>query len=143
MANTGGTKMVPKGIEEAVARLKKAGISIDLVEINGQCYVLVRNITAPAPPWDRPQYDILIAVPVTFEQAGLDGFYLRQPHTFNGAGHPRVQGQVITYADATWRLVSWHYADGHSWASGTDSLETHIEHCHGFFSGRGATNDYR
>ena len=134
--------MIPKGLTEQVARLKAAGVDIAILEVAGQCYVLVRFLSVNSPPWDRGKFDILIAVPVTFEQAGLDGFYLCQPHKFNGGSHPRANGETIKVADASWRQVSWHYADGHPWTPGTDSLETHVKHCHGFFSGRGATNDY-
>jgi hypothetical protein len=132
--------MIPSCIAEEVASLKKRLVSVEIIELKEQCYVSAGGIRAQNPPWDRDSYDILIAVPVTYEHAGLDGFYLKQPYTFDGKEHPRVNGQVIEVAGSKWKQVSWHYADGHPWKRGLDNLETHIAHCHGFFSGRGATN---
>ena len=134
--------MIPKGLEAEVAYLNKAGMKVDIVEVDGQCYVVVRGLAATCPPWGKNACDILIAVPVTYEQAGLDGFYLALPYSFKDGEHPRVNGQVVDVSGCKWRQVSWHYADGHPWKPGVDNLEGHIKHCHGFFSGRGATNAY-
>ena len=123
-----------------VATLRTKGGDIELIDINGQCYVLARGIEAPSPPWDRSTYDILVAVPLLFDEAALDGFYLGLPYQFNNGQHPRVNGQVIQWGERVWRLVSWHYPDGKPWRRGIDSLESHLVHCRGFFLNRGATN---
>ena len=89
------------------------------------------------PPWDRKNYDILIAVPALYDEVGLDAFYLGLPYAFNGGVHERVSGDIIRIDDREWKLVSWHYADGKTWKKGTDTLESHIMHCKGFMLTRG------
>jgi hypothetical protein len=123
-----------------VGRLSATGVLIELVEAGGQCYVLAPALEAPAPPWDRSSYDILVAIPGAYDDAGLDAFYLRLPYAFRGGTHPRVQGAIIQVRDASWQLVSWHYPEAKAWARGLDSLETHLLHCKGFFLNRGALN---
>jgi hypothetical protein len=129
----------PAWIAKQVAELKRNGAAVDTISIGGQCYVVVRGIPAPAPPWDRSAYDILVAVPLA-DGAALDGFYLRLPYKYDGVAHPRVNGQPVTFESDPWQLVSWHYAEGHPWKFPTDSLETHLAHCQGFFLHRGAIN---
>ena len=136
--------MCPEKALEEVEALRLDGMVVDLVESSGQCYARVRGLTAPSPPWGSEDVDILIAVPAVYDLAGLDGLYVRLPYTFNGGTHPRVEnGSIISVEGEEWRQVSWHYADGKPWITGQDNLETHIQHCSGFFRQRGATNDYR
>jgi hypothetical protein len=136
--------MCPDAIEEEVKLLQATGVPVDLLSEEGQCYARVMELPAPSPPWDRTRYDILVAVPAAYDFGGLDAFYLGLPYQFEGGTHPRVDnGAIITLEGRQWRLVSWHYADGKPWVRGQDNLASHIEHCKGFFLGRGATNDYR
>jgi hypothetical protein len=137
----GATKAsVPPGIEREVEWLVKSGVAVELAFHGGQCFVMVRSLATPAPPWGASSHDILIAVPLAYETAGLDAFYLRKPYSFQGGTHPRVSGATVQLADATWQLVSWHYAKDKSWIAGQDSLASHIEHCRGFFLNRNAIN---
>jgi hypothetical protein len=135
--------MCPSAIRDELEALAKDGAPVGLLEANGQCYVLARGLEAPAPPWDRKGYDILVAIPAAYDAASLDAFYLALPYTFNGGAHPRVQGAVVTVGDRRWQLVSWHYPDGKPWARGLDDLASHLTHCKGFFLHRGAINDFR
>jgi len=135
--------MRPEALTEQIDVLKAAGIDIEIVESNNQCYVIVHDVIAPSPPWDKTAYDIAIAIPAAFDDASLDGFYLGLPYEHNGGQHKRVNGPKINLSNQEWQLVSWHYPDGKPWQSGRDSLETHITHCRGFFFHRGAINDYR
>lgn len=133
--------MIPERAAEEVSVLVSRGMAIELTERNGQCYALVKGTKAPTPPWGKSEFDILIAVPAMYDAADLDGFYVELPCQYNNGEHPRVQGDVIEHLGRKWRLVSWHYADGRPWVRGQDTLETHIEHCHGFFLHRGAKNE--
>jgi Prokaryotic E2 family E len=135
--------MCPPTAKDEVETLQNRGVLVELVAAGGQCYVLARGLLAPAPPWDRATYEILVAVPAAYDAACLDAFYLGLPYEFNGGTHPRVQGAVITVGDRQWQLVSWHYPDGKPWKRGIDDLASHLTHCKGFFLHRGATNDYR
>jgi hypothetical protein len=135
--------MCPDVLKKQVAALKTAGVDIEVIESNNQCYVVVRGVPAPSPPWDKTVYDIVIAIPAAFDDAGLDGFYLGLPYKHNEGQHQRVNGGKVSLLNREWQLVSWHYPDGKPWQSGRDSLETHIVHCRGFFLHRGAINDYR
>jgi len=132
--------MCPACASEEVKVLVGLGVAIRLVESNGQCYALVASLPAPAPPWSKNQFDILIAIPAAYDAAELDSFYVEQPCTYNGNEHPRIQGTIIDLEDRKWRLASWHYAEGKAWVRGKDSLETHIAHCRGFFMERGVGN---
>lgn len=134
--------MCPKKIEEDVASVVKAGESVELIEHAGQSYVLVKNLPAPTPPWEQCTHDIVIAIPAAYETAGLDGFYLKLPYKFGAAEHPRVNGPVIGLAGSSFKLVSWHYAEGNPWLPGQDDLGSHIVHCKGFFYHRKATSGY-
>ena len=133
----------PPGIERDVELLLAGGVPVELVDHGGQCYVVVKALATPDPRWGASSHDLLIAVPLAFETAGLDAFYLREPHTFNGGAHPRVQGAIIQVQEVKWRLVSWHYAPNKQWLAGQDSLSSHIEHCRGFFLNRKAINGYQ
>ncbi|MDQ6857486.1 MAG: hypothetical protein M3Z65_00650 [Chloroflexota bacterium] len=117
--------------------LIRRGVDLKLVNIGAQGYALVRGVPSPVPPWDRAAHDILISLPLA-DSAALDGFYLELPYGYNQAAHPRVSGQMISYDDRQWQLVSWHYLDGQPWTPGHDDLDTHIEHCRGFFIERAA-----
>jgi hypothetical protein len=136
--------MAPSNCSDAantqVATLRSRGLDVELIDINGQCYVLAHGIEAPSPPWDKGKFEILVAVPLLFDEAALDGFYLGLPYKFNNGQHPRANGQVIQWGERSWQLVSWHYPDAKPWRSGIDSLESHLAHCRGFFLNRGATN---
>jgi hypothetical protein len=132
--------MSPERAIEEVKTLADCGVSIELIESDGQCYALARNIDAPAPPWSKPQFDILIVIPAAYDGAGLDGFYVELPCSCSGAEHSRIQGSTIEFGGRKWRLVSWHYPDGKPWTRGQDTIESHIAHCGGFFLDRGAVN---
>jgi hypothetical protein len=132
----------PRAALDEVAPLARRRIKLERANAGGQCDALAAGVAAPAPPWDRTSYEILIAVPAAYDDAGLDAFYLGLPYTFKGGTHPRVQGAVIEVNDRRWQLVSWHYPDGTPWRRGLDNLETHILHCKGFFLHRGAVNAY-
>ena len=133
--------MCPEAAVEEVKVLAVRGVAIELTERNNQCYALVKGINAPVPPWGKAEYDILIAIPAAYDAADLDAFYVELPCVFNGGEHKRIRGEVIEHLGRKWGLVSWHYADGRPWVRGQDTLETHIEHCHGFFLNRGAKNE--
>jgi hypothetical protein len=132
--------MCPQAVRDEVDALTKRGFGVELVEASGQCYVLARGLEAPAPPWDRNSYDILVAIPAAYDAACLDAFYLALPYKFNNGPHKRAQGKVITVEGRQWQLVSWHYPDGKPWTRGKDDLESHLTHCKGFFLHRGAVN---
>jgi hypothetical protein len=140
MAGTGRCSVIPEAVIEEVRTLKARGIDLELIEVGPQCYVRVRRIEAPAPPWDKGTYEILIAIPAAYDDAGLDGFYLALPYQFQSGTHPRVSGAEVTYDGRNWKLVSWHYPENRDWSRGVDNLETHITHCKGFFLQRGAVN---
>lgn len=132
--------MCPELATEEVRDLKASGLDLEPIEVGSQCYILVRQIGAPCPPWDRDTYEILIPIPAAYDDAGLDGFYLGLPYEFNAGPHTRVNGGEIVYSDRSWKLVSWHYPENRPWRRGLDNLETHITHCKGFFLHRGALN---
>ena len=124
-----------------IERLASSGTAIALVMDGAQPYAWVRGITAPSPPWDRATYDILIAIPLAYDLGtGLDGFYIGLPYSFNNGEHNRVNGQSLTFEGHQWRAVSWHYPDGKEFRAGTDTIESHMFHCRGFFLARGAVN---
>jgi hypothetical protein len=86
-------------------------------------------------------YDILIPIPIAYDLGtGLDGFYIATPYKFNQGEHNRVNGQMLTHGNIQWRQVSWHYPDNKPFSKGTDTIESHIVHCRGFFLERGAVN---
>lgn len=124
-------------LDKEVAALRRSGRNAEVWEHENQLYVWVESVLAPAPPWDRRSYQILIAVPAAYDQASLDAFYLGLPYTWNGRTHERVNGGEIRVRDRLWKLVSWHYLDGKHWQAGKDTLGTHIVHSEGFFSDRG------
>ena len=129
-------------LESQVASLTTKGLVARRFKINEQTYV-ESTIQAPAPPWDRSTYTILVAVPVAYRVgAGLDGFYIQLPYKFNDGAHSKVNGATLVADKRTFQLVSWHYADGKEWMQGQDTLETHLVHCRGFFFHRGARNAY-
>jgi hypothetical protein len=127
--------------EAEIKRLAASGVRIELTTADSQPYARVGAIEAPSPPWDRDRYDVLFSIPLAFDfGTPLDGFYLALPYTFHSGEHNRVSGNTITVANRQWRLVSWHYPDGKAFNSATDSIESHIMHCRGFFLERGAVN---
>lgn len=130
--------MVPPLLATHVEALNRYGLGLRVAQQDGQCFVVVPNLAAPVPPWDRAAYDILIAVPALYDRAALDAFYLGLPYRYENGTHPRVEnGGVVTIDNRQWRLVSWHYPDGRPWVSGKDTLESHVVHCKGFFMKRG------
>jgi len=133
--------MSPERAVDEVKELADRGVLVELTELNGQCYTLAKTIEAPAPPWSKAAFDILIAIPAAYDAAELDGFYVELPCGYGAGGHPRVQGNIIEHLGRKWQLVSWHYSDGKPWIRGRDTLETHIVHCRGFFLHRGAINE--
>ena len=126
---------------QEVDALAARGERVAIVKLGEQPYVLTCGVEAPAPPWDRPSYDIMFALPLAYDDGvALDAFYLRLPQTWNGQPHNRVSGTTIAYEDATWQLVSWHYAENSPYSLEEGAIMNHIAHCKGFFHGRGATN---
>jgi len=142
MESTGAIDMYSNDIKIEVENLMHNGMDIQLLDMPGQCYALVKNMEAPVPPWDKDKYDILIVIPAAYPDAALDAFYISLPYTFNGGNHPRVNGGTVEIEDRQWQLTSWHYPDGKPWRRGHDDLDSHITHCRGFFYHRGATNGY-
>ena len=62
---------IPPGIEPEVVGLRAQGMEIELVFQDGQCFVRGRGLATPVPPWGNTSHDILIAVPMAYETAGL------------------------------------------------------------------------
>jgi hypothetical protein len=122
-------------IEDDTAELSSSGVSVRLVTESGQRYVEVRNLAIPSPPWSKSLANILIAVPATYPQGGLDGFYLER--NVDCGGTVPNQQSVVTIEGRSWALISWHYANGRPWDPTRDDLASHIVHCRGFFLRRG------
>src|SRR4051812_4727154 len=122
MASTAPPSCCPADISAEVELLRARAVDAELVDVGGQCYALAPRLTAPAPPWDKSAYDILVAIPLA-PGAALDAFYLELPYRYNGANHPRVGGGIITHDTRNWQLVSWHYPDGRPWIFGRDDLD--------------------
>lgn len=133
--------MCPQALETEIAALVARGVAVEAVVADNQCYAMATGLTAPSPPWDSGAYDILVAIPLTYDAGALDAFYIGLPYRFKGGEHPRARGAVITVKDRQWQLVSWHYPDGKPWQRGQDDLASHLMHCRGFFLDRGAVND--
>jgi hypothetical protein len=132
--------MCPERATEEVKELQARGVAIELVELNNQCYALVKGIKAESPPWSKISFDILIAIPAAYDDAQLDAFYVEWPCSFNNGEHNRTKGDIIELNQRKWRLVSWHYPEDRPWKAGQDSIESHIVHCEAFFKNRGAKN---
>lgn len=132
--------MAPERAREEVADLAAGGMAVELVELTGQWYAHANIGAVPSPPWNKANFDILVAIPAAYDAADLDGFYVELPCRFGDGEHSRIQGQVIEVMGRQWRLVSWHYPDNRPWMRGIDNLDTHLIHCRGFFLQRGAVN---
>jgi len=122
-------------IEEDVERLRREGADLTLHNVNGQKYAEARSLCIPSPPWSKGVTNILVAIPGTYPQGGLDALYLEFGVTQNGSV-PRQQSTAALLG-RTWILISWHYATNRPWDPTADDLGTHIEHCRGFFLERG------
>jgi len=128
----------PRGlqtIEDDVASVCAADISARLIGQNGQRFVEVVGIEIPSPPWSGPRATIAVAVPASYPQGGLDGFYLEK--TVNQGGSIPYEQPAITLDGRTFALISWHYATGRDWNPSRDDLASHIAHCRGYFLKRG------
>ena len=133
-----GPEAPPSGlqtIENDVAVVVAAGVDAQLVLCNGQRYVEVRGMAIPSPPWSGAVVTILVVVPATYPQGGLDAFYLEQ--TINQGGSVPYQQSVTSINGRSWGLISWHYAEGRAWNPTRDDLASHITHCRGYFLKRG------
>ena len=126
-----GAQSIEQDVQEMVAAGHDAGLFVE----GGQRYVEVRNLPIPSPPWSGGKAAILIAVPATYPQGGLDAFYLEQGVNLGG-GVPYQQAPV-NIAGRNWGLISWHYANGYQWDASRDDLASHVVHCRGFFLKRG------
>ena len=124
-------------IEEDVTRLNAEGANLAIFNVGGQIYVEGRRVEIPSPPWSSSTANILVAIPATYPQGGLDAFYLEAGVTQDGSV-PRQQSTAVIL-DRTWSLISWHYANNRPWDPRADDIGTHIEHCRGFFLARGVT----
>lgn len=129
-------ELAAPSLTKEVDALQKQGVDLSRITIGDQAFAHVRKLRTPTPPWGKAAHDILIALPVA-EGAALDAFYLELPYAYNGGAEGHVGGAEVTYDGRQWKLVSWHYVDGHPWAAGRDTLSTHIAHCRGFFTARG------
>jgi len=134
--------VIPQAAADEVAALKRRGARVDIFDENQQCYIKADAVEIPSPPWAATATDIMIAIPATYENAELDGFYVAVPLGWNGAAHPRINGTAITINGRQWQGISWHYPDGRKWMRGADNIDSHLTHCRGFFLHRGATNGY-
>lgn len=123
-------------IEEDIEAAQEAGIKARLLNVNGQKYVEVQEIDIPSPPWGKTTAGILVAVPATYPSGGLDALYVELPLTHSSGTIP-YQQQAIQIDGRDWMLISWHYHQNHPWNPLSDDLETHIQHCRGFFLTRG------
>jgi len=128
----------PRGlqtIEDDIAFVCTAGVSARLIAQNGQRFVEVAGLEIPSPPWSGPRATIAIAVPASYPQGGLDGFYLEK--TVNQGGSIPYEQPAISLNGRTFALISWHYAAGREWNPRSDDLASHIAHCRGYFLKRG------
>jgi hypothetical protein len=124
-------------LDDDMEALRSAGASVVLHKINGQRYAEALLLGIPTPPWSGGLANILIAVPDTYPQGGLDAFYLGSGLTQNGVV-PRQQS-TVNLLNRNWSLISWHYPANRPWDPRFDDLAAHIEHCRGFFLARGVT----
>jgi hypothetical protein len=134
--------VIPEAAADEVADLQRRGARVSTFVHASQCYVQITGVEVPSPPWERSATDILVPIPATYDNAALDGFYVLLPLGWNKTNHRRINGSEIEINGRRWRAVSWHYPDGRAWERGKDTIESHIEHCRGFFLHRGATNGY-
>lgn len=122
-------------IEDDLASVSASGVTGRLTTENGQRFVEVSDLEIPSPPWSGSTATIAIAVPASYPQGGLDGFYLQK--TVNQNGSIPYEQPAITLGGRTFALISWHYASGREWKPSRDDLASHIAHCRGYFLKRG------
>ena len=133
-----GLQAVRRGlqtIDDDVAAVSASGVPARLITENSQRFVEVSGLDIPSPPWSGKAATIAIAVPGSYPQGGLDGFYLEK--TVNQNGSIPYEQSAISIGGRTFALISWHYATGRDWNPSRDDLASHIAHCRGYFLKRG------
>lgn len=136
----GGTtspSVAPRGlqrIEDDVEQMKLSGAAVRLIS-NGQQRFVEATIPILSPPWSAPSTKILIAIPANYPTGGLDAFYVDPAITINGTIHRAQSAEPLP--GMKWNLISWHYSSKHPWNPRADDLQSHVEHCRGFFLERG------
>jgi len=122
-----GNDIIVKHLEEVLA----GGYDACEAVYNDQRYLEVRKLPINNPPWNKTEVNILIAIPNTYNIAGLDGFYVENGLFLSGnQPHPRITGMHPIF-NRQWQIVSWHYVDNKPWTA-SDTLLTHVLHCQQF-----------
>lgn len=76
--------------------------------------------------YSAPAADLLIRVPRSYPDSGLDMFWISPPTiTLVGGGDPQSAGAIEQYLGRPWRRFSWHWQ--RPWNPNVDNLSAYIE----------------
>jgi hypothetical protein len=128
-----------RAIEREVESGAHANLSLRLLVEGSQEYVEVSDLDVPNPPWNEGRARILIAVPATYPNGGLDAFYVDRATVSHQSGTIPYEQSRASIAGKEWGLISWHYTVNRPWNPARDNLASHIAHCRGYFLRRGVT----
>lgn len=129
------TMLVPQ-LDSEIKRLRQL-YTVDVVEEDSVINVVIRGFPTSG-LYNKPTTNLLLRVPRSYPDAGLDMFWTDPELTLRDGGTPANAQQLERYAaldsipdfaGKQWRRFSWHPQSNtpHRWNPNVDNLESYLE----------------
>ena len=101
----------------------KAEYQIEVSE-DGSCVNLVFKEFPLGTGFNRPSADLLLRVPLSYPDSGLDMFWTEPGVLLSDGRVPQNANTEEIYANRRWQRFSWHH---NRWNSVTDNIDSYLE----------------
>lgn len=114
--------MLPPQLAKELGELHE-GLVAEVIEEADFINVMFADfLTGPA--FSNPTTTLLLRVPRSYPDAGLDMFWTDVTLVLSDGGMPRNAEHIETHAGRQWRRFSWHH---NGWNPGLNNLQTYVE----------------
>jgi hypothetical protein len=114
--------MLPPRLAKEIAELRSAH-EVELVEGADVLDLIIADVPTGS-LFNYPSTTVLLRIPRTYPDAGLDMFWTDPSLMLADGGTPQAAASMEEYAGRTWRRFSWHHT---TWNAAQHNLHSYLE----------------
>lgn len=114
--------MLPPRLSKEIEELRSRH-PVEVLEGADFIEVILREIPT-GPLFNQPVTTVLLRVPRSYPEAGLDMFWTDVSLTLADGAMPQAAEAIEHYAGQSWRRFSWHH---NGWNSSLHNLHSYVE----------------
>jgi len=113
-------------LEEDEEFLKTKGVEWEVIPDGAGACIVIKDFAINAAKYDREKVQLMVCIPLGYNNAKLDNFYVDPPLRLRGTnGYPPQAEVMESHAGREWQRFSRHFP---AWRAGIDTLSSFWPH---------------